>query len=79
VGGPRPANLDPGLLSAHNLVLASTKAHAHRVYLSDGIFAEVTLVYRHGMYQPLEWTYPDYCTETCRGFMAACRPNTDRP
>ena len=31
---PRPLNLDPGYLTAAKLVLASTKDHAHRVYLS---------------------------------------------
>jgi hypothetical protein len=59
-GVPRPLNLDPGYLAAGKLVLASTKDHAHRVYLSKGIYAEVTLHYRHGLWRPHEWTYPDY-------------------
>ena len=41
-------------------MLASTKDHAHRIYLGDGIYAEVTLAYRQRQWQPLEWTYPDY-------------------
>ena len=57
---PRPLNLDPGYITAAKLVLASTKDHAHRIYLQDGIYAEVTLAYRHRRWQPLEWTYPDY-------------------
>ena len=60
--GCRRINLDPGLLSAGKFVLASTKNNAHRVYLRDGIFAEVTLYYRHRKFEPFEWTYPDYRT-----------------
>ncbi|MEO0078290.1 MAG: DUF4416 family protein [candidate division WOR-3 bacterium] len=71
--GRRQVNLDPGLLSAHNLVLATTKAHAHRISIGTGIWAELTLIYRHGAYQPLDWTYPDYRTRTCLDFLAACR------
>src|SRR5262249_39991769 len=49
---PRPLNLDPGYLTNAKLVLASTKDHAHRIYLERGIFAEVTLHYSHGNWQP---------------------------
>lgn len=60
-GGPkRRVNIDPGTLSLSNLILASTKNHAHRIYLSDGIYGEVTLIYREGAYRTLPWTYPDY-------------------
>src|SRR5262245_9861908 len=40
---PRPLNLDPGLLTLGKFMLATTKDQAHRVYVGDGIFAEVTL------------------------------------
>ena len=40
---PRPLNLDPGYVTAAKLILASTKDYAHRIYLSRGIYAEVTL------------------------------------
>jgi len=71
--GKRQVNIDPGLLSLHSLVLASTKNFAHRVYLRDGIHAEVTLIFQAGQFRPLEWTYPDYRTETCLRFLTACR------
>jgi len=71
--GFRRVNLDPGLLSLHNLVLASTKDFAHRVYLRSGIHAEVTLIFRDGRYEPLPWTYPDYKTEACQEFLLRCR------
>ncbi|MEO0079335.1 MAG: DUF4416 family protein [candidate division WOR-3 bacterium] len=73
--GRRRINLDPGILSLNNLILASTKDFAHRIYLGSGIYAEVTLIYRSGRFQPLEWTYPDYRTPTCLEFLAACRRN----
>jgi hypothetical protein len=56
----RRVNIDPGYLSGAHLILATTKAYAHRPYLDDGIYADLTLVYRQGSYRPLEWTYPDY-------------------
>ena len=58
--GNRRVNLDPGLLSMHNFVLATTKAYTHRIYLRDCIWAEVTLVYQKRAFHPLPWTYPDY-------------------
>jgi hypothetical protein len=70
---PRPLNLDPGYLTPAKLVLASTKDHAHRIYLRDGIFAEVTLVYRQRKWQPLEWTYPDYRRDDYQRFFTQCR------
>lgn len=56
----RPLNLDPGYVDLGKLVLASTKDHAHRVYLGQGIYAEVTLAYVRGAWTPWPWTYPDY-------------------
>src|SRR5262245_64026693 len=56
----RPLNLDPGYLALGKFVLATTKDQAHRVYLGEGIFAEVTLRYADGAYTPWPWTYADY-------------------
>ena len=41
-------------------MLASTKDFAHRIYLSRGIYAEVTLQYRHQRWQHHQYTFPDY-------------------
>lgn len=57
---PRPLNLDPGLLTLGKFVLATTKDQAHRIYLRDGIFAEVTLRFEAGTFRPWDWTYADY-------------------
>jgi len=56
----RRLNIDPGLLSVENLVLATGKNFTHRIYLRDGIFAEVTLIFQGGCFQTLPWTYWDY-------------------
>jgi hypothetical protein len=56
----RRINIDPGLVSLSNLILASTKNYAHRIYLGKGIYGEVTLIYKDKAYIALEWTYPDY-------------------
>ncbi len=71
--GRRRVNLDPGLLSLYNLVLASTKSFAHRVYLREGIYAELTLMFQAGKFQSLAWTYPDYQTPVCQEFLSHCR------
>jgi hypothetical protein len=60
--GKRRINLDPGYISLAKLVLATTKNHGHRIYLGQGIYAEVTLRYRSKTFRPWEWTYPDYAS-----------------
>jgi len=70
---PRPLNLDPGYLTLAKLVLASTKDHAHRIYLGEGIYAEVTLAFRGGAWRSFEWTYPDYRREDYHEFFTRCR------
>ena len=52
----RSINLDPGYITLGKLVLASTKDHAHRIYLGQGIYAEVTLEYREGGWRSRDWT-----------------------
>ncbi|MGD8794619.1 MAG: DUF4416 family protein [Anaerolineae bacterium] len=59
----RRVNVDPGYVSLNKLVLATTKNHAHRLYLGEGIYGEVTLAYRQGRFRPWPWSYPDYASE----------------
>jgi hypothetical protein len=70
---PRPLNVDPGYLTLGKLVLASTKDFAHRIYLERGIYAEVTLHYRHHRWQHHEWTFADYRRTDYQAFFTACR------
>jgi len=62
--GKRRINLDPGYLSLFQVVLASTKNYAHRIYLGKGIYGEVTLTYRDDIYNPHLFTYKDYQDKT---------------
>ncbi|MHC4720836.1 MAG: DUF4416 family protein [Planctomycetota bacterium] len=57
---PRPVNLDPGIIEPAKLVLATTKNYSHRIYIGKKMYAEVTLIFDKGTWQPLPYTYPDY-------------------
>jgi hypothetical protein len=65
--GNRRLNIDPGYICLEHVVLATTKGYAHRPYLRDGIYADLTLIYRNKSFQALEWTYPDYRQEEVIG------------
>ncbi len=56
----RQINIDPGYISKAHLILATGKGYAHRPYLRDGIYADLTLIYQGKKFCPLRWTYPDY-------------------
>jgi len=71
--GRRSVNLDPGLLAPGRFVLATTKDRAHRIALSDGIFAELTLIYEKGSFRALPWTYPDWADEAARTLLKEWR------
>ena len=58
--GNRIFNLDPGLITLERLVLATGKDFTHRIYLGQGIRADLTLIYTGGGWQKLPWTFPDY-------------------
>ena len=73
VDDKRQVNIDPGLLSEERLVLATGKNYIHRIYLRDGIFADLTLIYQEGGYQPLPWTYPDYRDARLHFFLIGLR------
>lgn len=70
---PRAVNIDPGYVDGARLVLASTKDHAHRIYVRDGIFAEVTLRYRFGKWTPFDYTFPDFARGLYDDFMTMAR------
>ena len=58
--GRRRVNIDPGYIALERLVLATGKNYTHRIYLSKGIYADLTLVFHQGGFQTLAWTYRDY-------------------
>ena len=71
--GKRPVNLDPGYLANDKLVLASTKDFFHRIYLGKGIYGEVTLHFRKGVYRVFSWTFPDYKEKELQRFLMQVR------
>ncbi len=60
VDGKRIINLDIGFLSLENFQLATGKPYSHRVYLSNGIYSDLTYIFEAGSFKSLPWTYPDY-------------------
>jgi hypothetical protein len=69
----RPLNLDPGLLTLGKFMLATTKDQAHRIYVGDGIYAEVTLRFQGGAFEPWPWTYADYREPHVPAFLKQAR------
>jgi len=69
----RRVNIDPGYITPERLVLATGKNYSHRIYLRDGIYADLTLIFKKGSFRPLEWTYPDYATSQVIELMNAIR------
>lgn len=65
-GARRRINLDPGYVTEAKVVLATTKDYSHRLYIGNGIYAEVTLRYgnKDRRFSPFDHTYLDYCSES---------------
>ena len=71
--GNRRVNLDPGFMSQARVILSSSKNFAQRIYLGKGVFAEVTLLYRHEDFIVLPWSYPDYQSPFVKNFLLEVR------
>jgi Domain of unknown function (DUF4416) len=71
--GKRRVNIDPGFLLYERFVLATGKNYSHRIYIGEGIYADLTLVYQKSAYQPLPWTYPDYADAVMGDFLMQVR------
>ena len=71
--GKRQVNVDPGYLVHERFVLATGKNFAHRIYIGQGIYADLTLLYRKGTFESLPWTYPDYAHNNLVSFLERVR------
>lgn len=71
--GGRQVNLDPGILSWANLILATCKDRSHRIPLQNGIYAETTLIYQNKDFQRLPWTYADYSSDEVKQILCHFR------
>jgi len=71
--GKRTVNCDPGGICDNRVVLVTTKNFSHRMYLGDGIFGEVTLIYIGDKFQHQKWTYPDYQSDVFQAFAKSCK------
>ena len=68
--GNRKINIDPAILNLENFILATNKNFTHRIYLRDGVFADLTLIYKKKKgYTELDWTYADYSSEETKSFL----------
>ncbi|MDR1516216.1 MAG: DUF4416 family protein [Synergistaceae bacterium] len=72
-GVSRRINADPGYIDGARLVLASTKDNAHRIYIGEGIFAEVTLCRRKSGWESFPYTFPDFAGGIYDAFLETVR------
>jgi hypothetical protein len=69
----RTINVDPGYITSASVILVTTKNFSHRIYLCDGIYGEVTMIYKKGQFVKLPWTYKDYLSKPATNFFLTIR------
>ena len=60
--GKRRINLAPGYLDLSRVVLLSGKEGSHKIYLRNGVWADLVLLKDKGGYRNFPWTFPDIRT-----------------
>jgi hypothetical protein len=73
-----PITIDTGYVSRANVVLGATGAMGHRVYLSEGAYAELILRYRSRGFQAVEWTPMEFRSLVCHDFFDNVRTRLER-
>ncbi len=56
----RSVNIDIGYMDMFKVVLASFKGRSNKIYLSDGVWADMILHYESGVYKSFMWGFPDF-------------------
>jgi len=69
----RPVNLDPGYLEESKIILASTKNFYHRIFIAEGIYAEVTMHWQGNQWGSFPWTFPDFRSGRYDEFFSSLR------
>ncbi len=69
----RRINIDPGILSASALIMATAKDFAHRIPLASGIYAHLEFLFTKTDVRFLDWTYPDFRKDGYRAFFLDVR------
>jgi len=60
ISGQRKVNLDIGYMDYDKVVLASAKYGIHKIYLNNGIYADMALHYEKGQFTPYHWAFMDF-------------------
>jgi len=71
--GRRRVNLDVGYVDFDKVVLASAKYGIHKIYLAQGIYADLALHYEKGRLLPYPWAFPDFRSELYHPFFLNLR------
>jgi len=69
----RVVNIDPGILTASALIMATAKDFAHRIPLGQGIYAHLELLFSRKAVKFLPWTYPDFKQEGYQRYFLEAR------
>ena len=69
----RRVNIDPGYMLLERFVLATGKNYSHRIYIGNGIYVDLTLVFENGAFRKLPWTYPDYSDKRMLDYLQQVR------
>lgn len=69
----RVVNIDPGILTASALIMATAKDFSHRIPLAQGIYAHLEFLFAKQGIRTLDWTYPDFKQEGYERFFLDVR------
>jgi len=69
----RVINIDPGILTASALIMATAKDFSHRIPLQRGIYGHLEFLFTKNGIKILDWTYPDFKKDGYRAFFLEVR------
>ncbi|MCG8334402.1 MAG: DUF4416 family protein [Proteobacteria bacterium] len=58
--GNRRINVDIGYMDMFKVVLASFKGRSNKIYLADGVWADMIMYFEEGDYKTFVWGFPDF-------------------